>query len=183
MLYRQTEPEAVMNGQQQTLEYNLGAGLDGPLLPIYLFHLPRIARLFKPGDHVLELGCGTAHILCMLASFCPAVQFTGLDMSGPMLGHAEANRLKSELTYGRKMDNLKFIQGSMTDLSKLPHPFDGVISNFAFHHLPSLDDVKTTLKQIQKIIKPGAAIYISDFVRPKSMQTIQMLSVFISPSG
>ena len=177
-LQRQPEPEAIMTGNAQTLEYNLGADLNGPLLPIYLFHLPRMARLFKAGDEVLELGCGTAHILCMLAYLCPEVQFTGLDLSQQMLKHAKANQRKFEQLKGQPLKNLRFVEGSMTDLSHLTQKYNGVISNFAFHHLPSLNAVKTVFQQIENVTMPNASLYISDLIRPKAIQTIELLAKY-----
>ena len=115
---RQPESESIMSNTEQAQEYNDGANLTGPLLPIYFFHLPRIGRLIKSGDSVLDLGCGTAQMLCMLAPLFQSVQFTGLDLSEKMLAQAKVNQARVEKNRGHKLTNLQFKTGSMLELAE-----------------------------------------------------------------
>ncbi len=173
---RQPEPTAVMTGLEQSVEYSAGGEKAGPLFPVYLFHLSRIARLLKPGDRVLDLGCGTAQLLCMLANLCPAIEFVGLDLSKEMLTQARQNQKKVESANLKKLTNLQFIEGSMLDIEKSNRKFDAVISNFAIHHLPSASDLEILLREVRSVLKPEGAVYISDFLRPKSTETVELLA-------
>lgn len=174
-LERRPEPKLTMDDHQQTVEYNKGATLDGPTLPLYLYHMPRMARLFKPGGSVLDLGCGNAYMLCKFAALCPDIQFYGLDLSLEMLQRARENLLETESEFGKKVENLHFIEGSMLELTQFKQTFDTVISNFAVHHLPDFKSLEVFFQQIEKVLSAHGKMYVSDLLRPKSEKTVDLL--------
>lgn len=176
LLQRQPEPSLTMDGIEQTLEYNRGSTLSGPTLPVYLYHLPRMAQLFKPGGTVLDLGCGNAFMLCKFAALFPDMQFYGLDLSTEMLQRARENQTQTEAEFGRKLKNLQFIVGSMLELGRLGLSFDTVTSNFAVHHLPDLNSFEVFFLQIEKVLRAQGTLYVSDLLRPKSAKTVDLLA-------
>jgi SAM-dependent methyltransferase len=42
----------------------------------------------------------------------------------------------------------------------------------ALHHLPRFDLLEETFKQVQRVLKPGGAIYLTDFGRLKSLKSV-----------
>ena len=84
-----------------------------------------------------------------------------------MLSDAE----KHIQTLGLK--NVGFMQGDISTLEAIPdNSYDAVTSTMALHHLPRLDLLEETFKQVQRVLKPGGAIYLTDFGRLKSLKSV-----------
>lgn len=92
----------------------------------------------KPGERVLDLGCGTGHLTAQLAGRGAAV--IGLDASPSMVAQARQNfpRLKFVLADARQM--------------KFDEPFDAVFSNAALHWMPEASRV---IRSVAAALKPG----------------------------
>jgi ubiquinone/menaquinone biosynthesis C-methylase UbiE len=76
-----------------------------------------------PGMKLLDIGCGTGHIVQELSSSCGGVLFYGLDISSAMIGVAKSNNLSSP--------NVTFIRGDGTTLPFSELSFDIVINRLA----------------------------------------------------
>ncbi len=82
----------------------------------------------RPGDRVLDIGCGPGHMLDLL----PAVSYTGFDMSEPYIKEAQRR-------YG---DRGRFYHASVTEPPPLvSSSFDFVLAMGVLHHL---DDKQAT---------------------------------------
>lgn len=76
----------------------------------------------KPGEHILELGCGTGVVMLLARYYLPDCQFTGLEKSEDMLGLSRANTDHA--------DNIEIVQGSIRKIPKDWHlQFDQVVAN------------------------------------------------------
>ena len=54
-----------------------------------------------PGMKLLDIGCGTGHIIQELASSLKGVLFFGLDISDAMIGIAKSNNLPHHMCYSQ----------------------------------------------------------------------------------
>ena len=86
---RTPEPGLVMDDPQQVAAYVEAGREHAVMAPVYLFHGANICEVIRPGDTVLDLACGPANQLAMVARLNPDIQFTGIDLSLPMLQQAE----------------------------------------------------------------------------------------------
>ncbi|MDQ8021866.1 MAG: class I SAM-dependent methyltransferase [Moraxellaceae bacterium] len=157
---RTTEPDLVMQDEAQVAAYTRAGREDGVMAPVYLFHCANICEVLRPGDRVLDLACGPATQLAMVARLNPQCQFLGADLSETMLGRARAHVAALGLT------NVEFVH---TDISKLSmiadQSIDAVMSTMALHHLPTLATLEATLSEASRVLKPGGGIYLADFGR------------------
>lgn len=104
----------------------------------------------RPGDRILDLGCGTAPVLCELRR-CGR-DAVGLDYSEDMLAHAR-NRLRSQ-----GLDDTGLRQG---DCRNTPWPaasFDFVVCLGVISYIENYDPV---LAEIDRLLKPGGTLLIS----------------------
>ncbi|HEV2327821.1 MAG TPA: bifunctional demethylmenaquinone methyltransferase/2-methoxy-6-polyprenyl-1,4-benzoquinol methylase UbiE [Verrucomicrobiae bacterium] len=109
----------------------------------------------KPGDHALDLCCGTGDIALALAE--QGADVTGLDFSEKMLEVAAHRLEKSHCSH------LKFMQG---DAQSLPFPdnsFDAVTVGYGLRNLSNLE---TGLREMVRVARPGARIVTLDFGKP-----------------
>ncbi|OIP15651.1 MAG: hypothetical protein AUK51_13005 [Comamonadaceae bacterium CG2_30_59_20] len=167
-LPREPEPDLVMDDEQQVRDYKEAGSVDSVMSAAYLFHSARVSQLLQNGrKSVLDLGCGPAVQLAQIAQFNPEVQFHGVDLSSEMLRQAAKQVADLKLT------NVRFSQGDITDLPLVPTgSVDMVISTMALHHLPSIGHLRACFKEISRVLKPGGAIYLTDFGRMKSLKSV-----------
>ena len=114
----------------------------------------------RPGDRILEMGCGTARNLIMIAKRNPEVFLYGLDASHEMLATAQRKVLKRKLT---RMISLQQGLAENTHYETtfgLNAPFDTVFFSYSLSMIPLW---KEALHTALENVKPGGLIYIVDF--------------------
>ncbi|PHV04504.1 methyltransferase type 11 [Janthinobacterium sp. BJB412] len=164
---RTPEPDLVMDDPDNVAAYVEAGREDAVMAPVYLFHGANICEVIRPGDTVLDLACGPANQLALVARLNPDVNFIGLDLSEPMLEQAR------ELIASKGLRNVSFRHGDITDLSMFgPDSVDAVVSTMALHHLPSVAALGRTYAEVARILKPGGGIYMVDFGHLKAQASI-----------
>ncbi|MHB8428868.1 MAG: class I SAM-dependent methyltransferase, partial [Acidiferrobacterales bacterium] len=167
VLPRVPEPELSDNDSSaQNEAFELAGREDGILASIYLYQAVQIAPLVRPGDRVLDLGCGPANQLVQIARLNPQAQFVGFDVSAGMLERAHRTIERCGI------DNIETVPGDMTTLAGFPdHFFDCVISTMSLHHLPDEVALSDTLRAARRVLKPDGGLYLIDFGRLKRVAT------------
>lgn len=114
----------------------------------------------RPGQKVLDFGCGTATLTIKGKQKYPEAAFVGLDVDENILRIARKKISQKGLN----------ISIDIYDGFNLPYEnntFDRVISSFVFHHL-STDRKKEILNQMRRILTPYGKVYILDFGQPQT---------------
>ncbi|HEX8706687.1 MAG TPA: corrinoid protein-associated methyltransferase CpaM [Pyrinomonadaceae bacterium] len=121
----------------------------------------QIAEEIRPGDNVLDIGCGTG----TLAVRClkKGATVTGLDSSEFMLKQSEKNAAAANLG-----DRLTVIQDSVTQLRKhfADESFDVVTSTMALGEFPR-EYLDYILQDCKRLLRPGGRLLIADEVWPE----------------
>lgn len=109
----------------------------------------------RPGDDVLDLGCGTGALTRAAAEASRTGRVTGIDLAPEMVAYAR--RLGGDATYEEG------------DISGLTHPdasVDVVVSSLALHHVdPAARDA--VLTGAFRVLRPNGRILIAEFVPPR----------------
>jgi arsenite methyltransferase len=164
---RVTEPGLVMDDPDNVAAYVEAGRVNGVMAPVYLFHCANICEVIRPGDTVVDLACGPANQLAMVARLNPDTNFIGVDLSAPMLEQAR------ELVREQGLRNVSFREGDITDLSMFADAsVDAVVSTMALHHLPDAAALGKTYAEVARILKPGGGVYMVDFGHLKSQRSI-----------
>jgi len=140
--------------QYDILSGLLGLGSNGPNSRMVI----ELANL-KPGDRVLDVGCGTGGLTLTARSYAgPSGRVYGIDAAPEMIEVAKKKALRAGL-------EVVFDVGLIEDLAFPDATFDVVISRLAIHHLP--DDLKRRgFAEILRVLKPGGSLLIADFMPP-----------------
>ena len=164
---RKNEPDLIMDDPEKVTAYTRAGREDGVMQPVYLYHCAQICEVIKPGDTVVDLGCGPATQLGMVAQLNPETQFIGVDLSNEMLDKARVHIKEQNL------NNVEFRQEDITQLQSFSDgSIDVFMSTVVFHHLPDLTALESTFAQISRILKPGGGLYLVDFGHLKSEKSI-----------
>ena len=113
----------------------------------------------KPGDKVLDVGCGTGSLTLTAYSYAGASGGVyGIDAAPEMI---EVARKKAKQTGLDAVFEVGLVE-------KIPFPdatFDVVVSRLVIHHLP--DDLKRkAFIEIFRVLKPGGHFLVADFKPP-----------------
>lgn len=106
-------------------------------------HLRKIDRLLelKPGQRLLEVGCGQGHLTKRLAN--RGIEVTGIDANKEAPVVAGTDRVVHMMA-----EDLQFDDGA----------FDTIVSVHAIEHIPPLEQA---LSEMSRVLKPGGvALYI-----------------------
>ena len=164
---RVPEPDLIMDDPDKVAAYTRAGLEDGVMAPVYLFNCAQICDVIRAGDTVVDLGCGPATQLAMVARLNPETHFIGIDLSDDMLARAHAYLNKQGLT------NVELRRGDISRLSFLDDSsIDAVFSTVAIHHLPDIASLDRTFTEIRRILKPSGGVYLVDFGHLKSEKSI-----------
>jgi demethylmenaquinone methyltransferase/2-methoxy-6-polyprenyl-1,4-benzoquinol methylase len=125
----------------------------------------QIASSIQPGDHVLDIGCGTGSLAIKCVN--RGARVTGIDISESMLAECRKNLRRSGTE-----EKVGIIKDSVTNLRAYfePESLDVIVSTMVVGELS-----KTYLDHIfgecREVLKPGGRLLIADEVWPEGPVT------------
>lgn len=117
----------------------------------------------RPGDRVLEIGCGTATLALMMAQRGATV--VAIDSSPPML--AEARRKADDAGLSETIDFHEMDASELSDHFS-PASFDVIVSTLTFSEFPP-EAQHYVLDEACQLLRPDARLLIADEVVPDGM--------------
>ncbi len=105
----------------------------------------------RPGNQILELGCGTGR-MWQGKALPEGARLILTDLSQGMLEAAQA-----------ALSGMEHISFRQTDIQDIPFPdrsFDVVIANMMLYHVP---DLRKGLSEVRRVLKPGGCFYCATY--------------------
>jgi ubiquinone/menaquinone biosynthesis C-methylase UbiE len=120
----------------------------------------RLAQV-KPGDSVLEVGCGTGSLtLAAKRQAGPSGMVAGIDIIPMMI---ELSQRKAE----QAREEITFQLGSITGIPFPDNQFDVVMGSFMIFHT-SEDTRRKGITEIHRVLKPHGRLLLLDLAMPKA---------------
>ncbi len=135
------------------------------LLPLYdpltrLLGVRRVHRRLldqagvRPGQRVLEIGCGTGNLLLAAKQTHPAATVVGLDPDLTALARAHRKARRRGLA-------VQLDRGYADQLPYADDSVDVVLSSFMLHHVPA-DQKEQAIREVRRVLRPGGALHLVD---------------------
>jgi ubiquinone/menaquinone biosynthesis C-methylase UbiE len=120
-----------------------------------------LIRDFPVGLHsAVDIGCGPADVVIRLARAVPGLRVTAIDGSAPMIALA-----RDAIRAAGLEDRVTLLRGQIPGVPLEDHAYDAILSKDLLHHLP---DPSTLWKEVRRLGRRGAAVYVMDLIRPSS---------------
>jgi ubiquinone/menaquinone biosynthesis C-methylase UbiE len=108
-----------------------------------------------PGEHVLEVGCGTGHALELLARAGAVV--TGTDLSPGMLSRSQ------RITRRRHPARARLCQSDALELPFTKAAFEALFSSFFLELLPDRE-IALALEEFRRVLRPDGKLALVSLV-------------------
>jgi ubiquinone/menaquinone biosynthesis methyltransferase len=119
----------------------------------------QLAQL-KPGDKVLEVGCGTGNLtIAAKKQVGQSGEVIGIDIAPEMITVATRKA-------ARKKVDIKLVTASIEKIPFDDNTFDYVLCSFMIHHMPEYVRLNG-IKEVYRVLKPGGHLFVLDFTLPE----------------
>ena len=170
-IQRVPESEMIVETESELLSYNRSMREGGVAWPYIIYTAYFMSQSIQRCTHVLDIGCGSADLLMLVAKANPHITFVGVDQSDIAIHEGQKKILEEGIS------NVTLIQSNLTTLSNLnDQSFDGVISRFALHHLRDIQQLESASMSLRRVLKHGGALCIIDFKRLKSYRLMKYVA-------
>lgn len=142
----------------------------------YLIGRNYLLHALQPGDgqSVLEIGCGTAWNLAMLAKLYPRARLYGVDVSNAMLETAQTSLRRKGLH-----QQVRLAQGDAATFDPQAvfgkSSFDRVFFSYALSMIPAWE---VALEHAAPLVAPGGSLHIVDFGQCERLPTVFKAGLF-----
>jgi ubiquinone/menaquinone biosynthesis C-methylase UbiE len=138
-----------------------------------LLRAPLINALdVQPGQHILDIGCGTGTVSLLLRKRAAELLVVGLDIDPAVLSLAQRKAVRSGA-------QLPLSLASADSLPYANDSYDHVLSSLMLHHLTTAQKGRM-LAEAWRVLRPGQLLSILDFGPPRSRWLASLLATLAS---
>jgi ubiquinone/menaquinone biosynthesis C-methylase UbiE len=135
----------------------------------------RLAALsgVRPGDEVLDVGCGTGTFTRVMAE--------AVTSGGTVLGVDRSREVIARARRLTRFANCTFSEGIAQSLDAPDASYDVVVSSLMIHHPPETLRPQA-IREMLRVLRPGGRVLIADFRPPTSRIGRHLIRLVTSPA-
>jgi SAM-dependent methyltransferase len=112
-----------------------------------------IKKYVKPGDKILDLGCGNGRLLKSLKNISN-IEYLGLDNCNNLI----------EKFQGERNEKTKFLCQDILNLTNISNDsFNVIFAIASFNHLPSNELRQKTISELHRLLKPNGILIMTNW--------------------
>jgi demethylmenaquinone methyltransferase/2-methoxy-6-polyprenyl-1,4-benzoquinol methylase len=123
-------------------------------------------------QHLLDVATGTGDMVFMAQQLLQPASLTGIDLSAGML--EVAGKRKAGLESGAAA-KIQFMKGDAENLPFEANYFDAATVTFGVRNF---GDLQKGLREMQRVLKPGAPIVVLEFTKPRIFPVRQLFDIY-----
>jgi ubiquinone/menaquinone biosynthesis C-methylase UbiE len=175
-LERVPEPSDITDAADNVLQYDQVMHTKLVLAYALGLHVLHRARPDGRQAEAVDLACGPGHYTICLAQYFGYQSIRGIDLSFPMVTTATKNAEQSDLG-----ERIRFEVGDVTHLCTVSDQSVDLASfTDASHHLPDLEAVRRTMKEMDRVTRDEGLVMIMDVAR---LRTARLTERFVDTLG
>ena len=123
-------------------------------------------------QHILDVATGTGDMVFMADYLLRPKAITGIDLSSGML---EIARKRLKANDKNLHSSIEFIKGDAEQLHYEANTFDAATVAFGVRNFA---DLQAGLKEMNRVLKPGAPILVLEFTKPRIFPFRQLFDIY-----
>lgn len=166
-LQRTPEPSAVMNSETAVSDFDQLIKTQTASMYMYILNLAsRLQRKNEPPLRALDVACGPGHLAVQLHQVLKYNKVWGVDLAENMLAQAKMNAQEFK-------NYVQFEKMDVTQLDFENQFFDLCAFFQSAHHLPTLNHVRKTISECERVTNPNGVIIIGDVCRLRTAKNTE----------
>ena len=129
----------------------------------------------RPGERILDVGCGTGTLAIMIKQAEPAAEVFGIDPDGQVLGIARAKAARAGVAP-------VFRRGFAREADRFDARFDKAVASLVFHQVP-LAEKEAGIAAMARAVDGGGEIHIADYARQPGFASRQLFRIVQALDG
>lgn len=129
----------------------------------------------RPGERILDIGCGTGTLAIMIKQAEPEAEVIGIDPDEQVLGIARTKAARAGV-------DPVFMRGFARDADRSGARFDKAVASLVFHQVP-LEEKEAGIEAMARAVVAGGEIHIADYALQPSFSSRQLFRIVQALDG
>lgn len=127
-----------------------------------------------PGEHILDIGCGTGTLAILIKQAQPSAELVGIDPDEEVLKLARAKAAAAGV-------EIAFERGYARDAASLGRRFDKAVASLVFHQVPLAEKEAGIAAMVRAA--GGGEVHVADYARQASFALRQFFRIVQALDG